>query len=326
MARNIIFDVDTGSDDAVAMMLAMKSPELNVLGICSVNGNRGVNYTTENTLRVVEYMGSDIPVYRGCALPVSATLAPWRRPRVPYGGANGCASGQSSIHGDYLTLPAATIKPQRENAVSWLIRTLRASNEKVTLVPVGPLTNIAMAIRIYPEILEKIDEIVIMGGAYQVGNITATAEFNFWIDPEAAQIVLSCGAKITLVPLDATHHAYVTGVELEKIKASGSRAALATYELVRGRIKGYSAWQKMEVEDAAPIHDALCIAYLLDPTVLKDVREIPVDVDFSGGPCDGMTICDVDGRDKKRKPNCSFAFSADREKFVDILTRVLSRA
>lgn len=326
MARKVIFDVDTGSDDAIAMMMAMLSPELEVVGICSVNGNRGVEYTTENTLRVVEYMGSKVPVYKGCAYPISSTLHPWRRPRIPYGGANGCASGQTTIHGDYLAwLPEATIKAEKRNAVSWLIDTLMESDGDITLIPVGPLTNIAMAMRIKPEIIPKIREIVIMGGAHHVGNITATAEFNFWIDPESAKIVLDCGAKIVLVPLDATHRAYIKGDELEEIRKSGSKAAIATYELVKGRIKGYGEWQKMEADNAAPVHDALCVAYLLDSSVLKDVRHIPVDVDFSGGPCDGMTICDLDGRDRTKEPNCYFAFDADREKFVKIMTEVLSR-
>lgn len=320
MAQKIIFDVDTGSDDAVAMLLGILAPELDVVGICAVNGNRGVSYTTENTLRVMEYMGCDVPVFVGCALPMVASLDPWRRPRVPYGGANGCASGQTSIHGDYLDLPASTIKPQDIDAVSWLVKTLMESDGDITLVPLGPLTNIAMAMRIQPKICEKIKEIVVMGGAYHVGNITATAEFNFWVDPESVKIVLDSGCNIILIPLDATHAAYVTGDELDVIGAKGSAAAKLTHKLVRGRIKGYSAWQKMPVEDAAPIHDALCTAYLIDPTVVKDVRDVWVDVEFHGGASDGMSVCDVEKRHPDMAPNCRLALQADREKFVDILT------
>ncbi|MGI5888550.1 MAG: nucleoside hydrolase [Oscillospiraceae bacterium] len=318
--RKVIFDVDTGSDDAIAMMLGMLHPEkMEILGLCSVNGNRGIDYTTENTLRVVDWMNSRIPVYRGCELPYASTLSPWRRPRIPYGGKNGCASGQSSIHGDYLDLPAAVSKPQKESAVIWLVETLMASPDKITLIPVGPLTNIAHALRIEPRIKDKIEEVVIMGGAYHVGNVTAVSEFNWWIDPEAAKIVMDSGLSITLIPLDATHSAYVKGSELREMCACGTRAAQMMEKLVSGRIKGYSAWQPMEEEDAAPIHDALCTAYVLDPSVIDDMRDVWVDVDFSGGPCDGMSVCDVEKRHPDKKPNCRLALHADREKFVRIL-------
>ena len=324
--RKVIFDVDTGSDDAIAMMVAIQNPDkFDILGMCSVNGNRGIDYTTENTLRTVEWLGSDVPVFKGCALPYASTLDPWRRPRIPYGGANGCASGQSSIHGDLLDLPEATIKPQDKSAVMWLIETLLESEDKITLIPVGPLTNIAHALRIEPRIKDKIEEVVIMGGAYHVGNITATAEFNWWIDPEAAKIVMDSDLNITLVPLDATHSAYVKGSELKEMCKTGTKAAQMMEKLVAGRIKGYGAWQPMEEEDAAPIHDALCTAYLIDPSVIDDMREVWVDVDFSGGPADGMSICDVEKRHPDKKPNCRLALHADREKFVEILADACSR-
>lgn len=324
--RKIIFDVDTGSDDTVAMLMGILSPdELDVIGICSVNGNRGIEYTTENTLRAMDWMGCKVPVYKGCALPYASTLQPWRRPRIPYGGANGCASGQSSIHGDLLDIPAATSKPQDQNAVSWLVETLMNSEEKITILPVGPLTNIAHALRIEPRIKDKIEELVIMGGAYHVGNITATAEFNWWIDPESAKIVMDSGLNITLVPLDATHTAYVTADELEDICKCGTKAAQLLNILVKGRIKGYGNWQQMEVPNAAPIHDALCTAYLLDPTVIDDMRECWVDVDFHGGPNDGMSVCDVERRHPDMAPNCRLALHADRQKFVELLRRCVER-
>lgn len=324
--KKIIFDVDTGSDDTIAMLLGILAPEkFDVLGICSVNGNRGVEYTTENTLRAMDWMGCKIPVYKGCSLPYASTLQPWRRPRIPYGGENGCASGQKSIHGDLLDIPAAVSKPQDTDAVTWLVTTLMNSKDKVTLIPLGPLTNIAHAIRIQPKIMDKIEEVVIMGGAYHVGNITATAEFNWWIDPESAKIVMDSGLNITLVPLDATHTAYVKAAELEDICACGTKAAQLTYKLVAGRIKGYSAWQKMDEADSAPIHDALCTAYLIDSDVISDMRDVWVDVEFGGGPCDGMSVCDVETRHPDKKPNCHLALHANREKFVEILRTYIGR-
>ena len=141
--QKVILDVDTGTDDAIAMMTALLSPELEVLGVCSVNGNRGIDFTTENTLRVVEYLGLQdrVPVYRGCSLPMVSTLAPGRRPNVPY---KGPENPEDNVHGDYIELPVATIRPQPQHAVFWLIDTLMKSDGDITLIPVGPLTNIAL--------------------------------------------------------------------------------------------------------------------------------------------------------------------------------------
>ncbi|MCQ4949245.1 nucleoside hydrolase [Bittarella massiliensis (ex Durand et al. 2017)] len=322
--KKVILDVDTGSDDAVAIMTALLSPELEVLGICTVNGNRCIEMTTENTLRVVEYLGNDVPVFKGCHLPLVSSLTPGRRPHMPF---TGQEDPEENVHSDYLDyLPAATIQPQRQNAVSWLVDTLMASDGDITLIPVGPLTNIAAAIRIQPEIVEKIKEIVIMGGAYEYGNITPAAEFNIWIDPEAAKIVLDCGAKITLVPLDATHRACISLGECDQLDAMNTRASKATSEFARYRIKGYRVFQPMEQDDWGPIHDALAVAAVIDPTVLKDVRQLYVDVDFSGGFADGMTICDVNTRDKKARKNCAVALNADREKFVSLVMRAMERS
>ncbi|SCJ37019.1 Pyrimidine-specific ribonucleoside hydrolase rihB [Anaerotruncus sp. 2789STDY5834896] len=320
----IILDVDTGSDDAVAIMTALLSPELEVLGICTVNGNRCIEMTTENTLRVVEYLGCDVPVFKGCAMPLVSSLQPGRRPHMPFIGQE---DPEENVHSDYLDyLPPATIKPQKQNAITWLIDTLMASDGDITLVPVGPLTNLAVALRIEPAIADKIKEIVIMGGAYEYGNITATSEFNIWIDPEAAKIVMDCGAKITLIPLDATHRACISLAECDELDAMGTKAALATSEFARYRIKGYRVFQPMEQDDWGPIHDALAVAAIIDPTVLKDVRQLHVDVDFSGGSADGMTVCDVNFRDKKAVRNAAVALNADREKFVGIIKAAMARS
>ena len=320
--RKIILDVDTGTDDAIAIMCAIQSAELEVVGICTVNGNRGISYTTENTLRLLEYLGrEEIPVYKGACLPMVSTLPAWRRPEVPYGGKPFRAM---EIHGDYLELPPSKNKKAEEiDAVSWYIKTLTTAKEKLTIVPVGPLTNLALALRVRPEIVDNIEEIVIMGAAYAHGNKTAAAEFNWWCDPEAAKIVMDCGAKITVIPLDATHKACVKGSEADVIESLGTKACIAAADMIKQRIRGYSTFQPMG-DDMAPVHDALAVLYLIDKGVCEDVRPMYVDVDFGGGASDGMSIVDVDKRYYDKEPNCEFAFSANREKFVKLLTEKLS--
>ena len=217
--QKVILDVDTGTDDAVAIMLAALSKDLDLLGVCSVNGNRGIEFTTENTLRVVEYLGlaDKIPVYKGCSLPLVSTLTPGRRDGIPATG----SMDKNNIHGDYVELPPATIKPQEEHAVFWLIDTLMKSEGDIILIPVGPLTNIAMALRIEPRIADKIQSIMIMGGGYREVNITPSAEFNFWVDPEAAKIVIDSGCDITIVPLDATHKAVLSLDDADELEKDG---------------------------------------------------------------------------------------------------------
>lgn len=319
--KKIIMDVDTGTDDAIAIMCALQSEELEVLGICTVNGNRGIEYTTENTLRLLEYLGrEEIPVYKGCALPMVSTLHAWRRPEIPFGGKEFKAQ---EVHGDWLDLPhSVNKKAENMDAVSFYIKTLTETKEKITLVPVGPLTNLAIAMRAKPEIVENIEEIVIMGGAYEYGNITAAAEFNWWCDPESVKIVLDCGAKITVVPLDATHRALVSGKEADEILNGGTKACLAAGDFIKRRIRGYATFQPMG-DDMAPVHDALAVLYLIDKNVCEDVKPMYVDIDFGLGASDGMSIVDVDHRYEDKEPNCEFAFSANREKFVELLIKTL---
>ena len=237
--KKVILDVDTGTDDAIAIMTAVMSENLEVLGVCAVNGNRGIDFTTENTLRVVEYLGKDIPVFRGCSLPMVVSLTEGRREDIPY---KGPKDPQDNVHGDYIDLPPATIQEQPVSAVRWLVDTLMASEGDITLIPVGPLTNIAMALRIEPRVAQKIKRIVIMGGGCREVNITPTAEFNFWIDPEAAKIVFDCGCDILVVPLDATHAAAVSIRTAEALERKGTKPATLTARIIRQRQNAYKHW------------------------------------------------------------------------------------
>lgn len=322
MTTKIILDVDTGSDDAVAIMVAALSPELEVLGICTVNGNRGLEFTTENTLRVLDHIGATIPVYKGCPLPLVSTLTPGRRPPMPL---QGPKDSKEDVHGDYLPLPPATSIIQKKHAVSWLIETLLESDGDITLVPVGPLTNIAMALRAEPSIAAKIKELVIMGGGHRVNNITSGAEFNFWVDPEAAKIVFASGVNIRLVPLDATHSACISREECRKLRELGTPAASAAADMIEKRIAGYNLWQPMSIPDTVPVHDALAVCAILDPSVLQSIIHVYVDIDCSGGIADGMSICDEGQRIKDAAKNAYVALDADRDKFFEMIYQILSR-
>jgi inosine-uridine nucleoside N-ribohydrolase len=323
MSEKVILDVDTGSDDAIAIIAAVLSPKIELLGISTVNGNRSVDITTTNTLRLLDYLGVELPVYRGCHLPMVASLLAGRRKNVPY---NGPENKEEDVHGSYLPLPETAKTAQPEHAVFWLLDTLKNSGERITVITIGPLTNLAMALRIAPEIVENMKEIIIMGGGYQVNNITSGAEFNFWIDPEAAKIVADCGAPLRVVPLDATHEAYISWKEAEEFVQMGTPASIFCGKLIQQRISGYNNFQPMPVYNTAPIHDVLAVCSLIDPDVLKSCINVNMDISFSPGITDGMSLFDIEGRDRNRKANAIVARGANREKFVDLLKQLLGSA
>jgi len=312
MPAKVILDVDTGTDDAVALMLAALSPELELVGATTVNGNTAVHNCTENTLRVLDWIGlPGIPVHQGMSRPLAREQMTQRNPA-------------RRIHGDLLDLPpAVTARAQPGHAVDWLIDTLLASDGDITLVPVGPLTNIATAIRKEPGILEAIPQIVIMGGAHDHGNSTASAEFNIWLDPEAARIVVNCGRPIRMIPLDATHRALVSLDDCRTLRGLGTPAGEAAARFVEKRIDAYDATQPMHRAGAAPVHDALAVCSIIDPAVVT-THFIPVDVETGGELSVGRTVCDF--RFRSGKPaNVHFAMDADEPAFVRMLTEILGR-
>jgi inosine-uridine nucleoside N-ribohydrolase len=311
MATKVILDVDTGTDDAVALMVAALSPDIELVGATSVNGNTTIDFTTENTLRVFDWIGlPEIPVHRGMDRPLARSQV-----------ARGMAT---RIHGDMLDLPEttkATLQPG--HAVDWLIDTYLASDGDIVLCPVGPLTNIAVAIQKEPRIVDAIPEIVIMGGAHDHGNMTASAEFNIWLDPEAARIVVNCGRPIRMVPLDATHRALVSTEDAGRLRDLGTPAGEAAARFVLKRIDGYDATQRMHDGGAAPVHDALAVCAIIDPSILT-THHIPVDVEVHAELSLGRTVCDF--RFRSGKPaNVEFAMDADEAKFVSMLLEILGR-
>lgn len=313
--RKLILDVDTGTDDAVALMLAALHPDLELVAATTVNGNNPVDACTDNTLRVFDLLGVGIPVYEGAATPLLRDDFPIPRAILHQRG---------SMHPRELPLPAPRSVKQSRAAVDFLVETYLAATDPITLVPVGPLTNIAMAIQAEPRIVDRIPQTVIMGGANESGNTTPSAEFNSWVDPDAARIVFGAGLQnLAVMPLDATHRALVSREDCRRLRELGTPAGEAAAAFIEGRIDAYDALQPMDTAASAPVHDALCIAYLVDPTVVSG-HPVHVDVETRGELTLGRTVMDTHGR-FGREPNAFVAFDADAPKFVSMLLETFAR-
>jgi len=296
--RKIILDVDTGTDDAMAIITALLSKQLDVLAITVVHGNQFLQYTVENTCRVVELLKSEVPIYAGCPDPMVQTMSEGRMKNQRTQTIKAIINGEEvSIHDRYLDLPEATIKPQKEHAVSFIVNTLRNTKEKLTVVAVGPMTNIGMALRMDPSIANNIEEMVIMGGGVQSVNRTSAAEMNFYLDPEAAQIMIKANCKITLFPLDATTSALFSYSDAQQLIDLNNPVAkffgeLITHFIDRITLLGISMVEDPHCHDVA-IHDVLCILYLLNPNIVLKMKKERCDVDFAGGIADGQLIIDT---------------------------------
>ena len=315
MAKKLILDVDTGTDDAVALMLAALHPELELVAATTVNGNVPVDYCTENSLRVFDHIGIPVPVYEGVAKPIERDDFP-----IPRGG----IQSSNAVHGGYLDIPPSRSKKQSTGAVEFLIETYRGATDEIVLVPVGPMSNVATALLAEPKLKDLIPEIVIMGGANRYGNVTPRAEFNVWADPEAARVVINSGVrKITLVPLDATHQALVSLDDCAALRALGTPAGDAAATFTERRIQGYDTTQPMKRPNAAPVHDALAVASLVDPSVIS-THHLHVDVETKGELTVGETVIDTNFR-SRREPNIDVALDADERKFVAMLLETFAR-
>ena len=315
MPRKIILDVDTGSDDACAIMLAYLHKDIDLLAVCTVKGNQPLEYTTENTLRIRDLLHADFPVYKGCSGSLVRNIIYPRLAPTPNADAYDEEGNKIHIHQELFDLPASDGRIEELNAPNFYVGYLTKSKEKVTLVAVGPLTNLAVALVMEPKIVEKIEEIVIMGGGWNITNATLAAEFNIYDDPEAAQRVLHCGAKITMVPLDATHAAYISRDNARELRQIDTPASRFAADLIDLRILVHDYAQPLAVPHTCALHDPLCIAYLIDPNVLKNVRFCNVEVSLSG-LTEGQTC--VDQRAIQENRNVHFAFDGDPELFSKI--------
>jgi len=313
--RKLILDVDTGTDDAVAIMLAALHPALDLIGVTTVNGNVVVEHCTDNSLRVLEFIGrGDIGVYEGLSRPIARSDFPIPR----------AIKKSTGVHGTALDIPPPTSRKQQRGAVEFLIETYRAATDPITLVPTGPLSNIAAAIALDPKFVERVPEIVLMGGAHHHGNVTPSAEMNIWADPDASASVFAAGfRRLVCVPLDATHQALVSREVCDRLGALGTPAGIAAARFIGRRIGAYDANQPMAERGAAPVHDALCVAYLVDPAVIT-TEFLHVAVETVGVLTVGRTVVDTNHRGGGA-PNCHFAFGADRGKFCDMLIETLAR-
>ncbi|VTX61553.1 Pyrimidine-specific ribonucleoside hydrolase RihB [Actinomyces naeslundii] len=277
MQRKILLDCDPGHDDAVAMMLAWGNPSIELLGVTTVGGNQTLDKVTRNALSVATVVGMhDVPIAAGCRLPLvrPVEIAP-------------DVHGDSGLDGVELPEPAVQLDPR--HGVDLIIETIM-SNEPgtVTLVPTGPLTNIAMAARKEPRIVERVQEVVLMGGGYHVGNWSPVAEFNIKVDPEAAHIVFNEKWPIVMVGLDLTHQALATDEVAERIAAVPGSVSQFTLGLFTFFRKAYQDAQGFEFP---PVHDPCTLAYLIDPTIVETVK-VPVDVELNGSLTTGMTVAD----------------------------------
>ncbi len=326
--KKVILDVDTGSDDAIAIMLAANSKELEILGITVTWGNRPVENCVENTLRVLELLGkeNEIPVYKGCSEAMVRYLTKQRNAALEKDGISIVKDGvEYSVHPAYLNLPSAKTKAQSKHACSFLVETLLASEEKVTLIPVGPATNVGMAFRMEPSIKEHIEEVVFMGGAVDKGNITPCAEANFYHDPEAVKIILDSGVPCRIVGLNATHSAELNLDDAKTLKKIGTPASMFAGELIEIRVDALRRMGNCDGYSDA-IHDALAVASVVDPSVITEELLLRCDIDINGGASDGQLVVDRRmGYEPDKKIQTKVEMKADKEKFFGLLCERLGK-
>ena len=301
MTIPVLIDCDPGHDDAIALLLALASPEIEVLGITTVAGNQTLDKTTKNALKLLEFTGrTEIPVAAG---------AP--RPLVREQYVAGYVHGESGMDGPEL--PEPQIRPLDEHAVDFLAERIRPD---VLVIPTGPLTNVAMLLQRYPEVRPA--RIVLMGGAIAEGNVTPAAEFNIWADPEAAARVFSSGIDVTMVGLDVTHKALFRPADSERLAATGRTGRLVA-EL-------FAFYQQFHSEqygwDGSPVHDAVAVAHVLRPDLLETVDR-GVIVDTGGELSRGRTYVDL-WRRAGWEPNAHVAVDIDAKGFVDFLVERLA--
>ena len=309
MTKRIILDCDPGHDDAVALLLAHGSPDIELVAVTTVYGNQTIEKVTRNALAIAGVLGiTGVPFARGAHRPLVRAL-----------------ETAESIHGetglDGPTLPEPTLALDPRHAVDLIIDTVMASEPgTITLVPTGALTNIALAVRKEPRIAERVREVVLMGGAVYGGNWSATSEFNIVIDPEAAHIVFHESWPLTMIGLDATHQALATPEVLAPIAALDTGPSRFVGELMEFFAHSY---QDAQGFDHPPVHDPVAVAYVIDPSIVT-VRRAPLDVELTGTATLGMTVADL------RSPapvSCTtqVALGLDAARFWSLVTDAVAR-
>jgi inosine-uridine nucleoside N-ribohydrolase len=302
MSTPILLDCDPGHDDAIALLLALASPELEVLGVTTVAGNQTLPKTTANAIRVLDLANrGDVPVAAGAAAPLVRELHVAAH-----------VHGETGLDGP--DLPPPSRQPLGRHAVDFLAEQIRARDGAVTLVPTGPLTNVALLLALHPD--ARPERIVLMGGAVAAGNVTPAAEFNIWADPEAAARVFASGIDLTMVGLDVTHKALFTPAHEQRLE--GRVGAV-----VRGLLEFYGAFHRREYGwDGSPIHDAVAVAHVARPDLLETIRR-GVKVDTGPEPGRGGTYVDLRRR-AGWEPNAHVAIGIRADDFLDLLVERLN--
>ena len=303
---DIILDCDPGHDDAIALLLALGSPDLNLLGVTTVSGNQTLEKTTANAIRVLDYVGRDeVPVAAGAD-----------RPLVRDRHVAAEVHGETGLDGPDLPPPAR--QPEPEHAIDWIATTLLAHPGPVTLVPTGPLTNIALLLARYPDIAPRVERIVLMGGAIGEGNTTPAAEFNIWVDPEAAHRVFQSGIDLTMVGLDVTHQALLRAPEVARLRSSGKAGTLVAdlFEFYVQFHRRRYGWE------GAPVHDAVAMAHVIDDGLLT-TEHVGVVVDTGPELSRGRTNADRSGLGDWPQ-NCHVAVAIDADRFRELLISRIS--
>ena len=301
MATPIILDCDPGHDDAIALLLALASPELELVGVTTVSGNQTLEKTTANALRVLEFVGrAGVPVHAGAD-----------RPLVRERFVAAYVHGETGLDGPDLPPPETDVKPQ--HAVAFIADQVRARDGKLTLVPTGPLTNVGLLLALEPD--ARPERIVLMGGAIGEGNRTPAAEFNIWADPEAARRVFASGIDVTMIGLDVTHRALITDAHTEELRAAGR-----TGRMVAELIDFYSRFHRRMYPDldGSPMHDPVAVAHVAQPG-LVEVRDAYIEVDCGWEQGRGRTNVDWRGRETSPPPNSKVGVDVDGDAFARLL-------
>lgn len=301
MTTPLIIDCDPGHDDAIAILLALASPEVDVLGITTVGGNSGLENTTRNALTVLEIAGrTDIGVARGCDHPLVRALHIADH-----------VHGKSGMDGPRLDPP--TTQPVDAHAIDFIAHLVAESDTPVTLAPTGPLTNIAMLLRRHPRVTDNIERLVLMGGAVELGNVTPSAEFNIWADPEAADIVFRGGLDLTMVGLDVTHQARMGKPHGDRLRETGRSGAFVA-DLLDFYVQFH---QRVYGMDSSPIHDAVAVADVIWPDLLEAERcHVAVE---TGSPLTlGRTVVDR-WKVTANEPNARVGLAIDGDRFGELV-------
>jgi inosine-uridine nucleoside N-ribohydrolase len=302
----LLIDCDPGHDDAMALLLALASPEVQLLGVTTVGGNTSLANTTTNALKVLELVGrTDVPVAVGAARPLARELE-----------IAADVHGKSGLDGPDLPAPSAS--PVAAHAIDFMAETLRAAPAPVTLVPVGPLTNVALFLARYPELAERVERIVLMGGAIAEGNVTPAAEFNVWVDPEAAARVFASGIDVTMIGLDVTHRALLTDAHVQELRRGG-RVGTVVAELHEFYARFH---REIYAFDGTPVHDAVAVAHAFSPGIVQ-TAERHVAVDCASELCRGRTVVDL-WRRTGNAPNARVGVGIDGERFLALLVERLA--